>query len=242
MMQLEGKRILLFGGSVFLIERLMPVFLSSGASLTWLHNIKGFSLGNKKIESYYFEDIQDSSAYEEYLTRLNEGFLFDGLVFAQTEGALRPLKLTKPKFANSLIEINCMCFIELVRVLDKDKRLKNGSSVVVYSSISSLLGLKTKLAYGISKAALNSSVLHLASELSNKRIRVNAILKGALTTDLNHEHVRNMFAIGEDESGSQQLGLTEPEELAELTLFLLSDKVRTMSGALINLDGGYSLT
>ena len=82
----------------------------------------------------------------------------------------------------------------------------------------------------------------MASELSNKRIRVNAILKGARTTDLNHEHVRNMFAIGEDESGSQQLGLTEPEELAELTLFLLSDKVRTMSGALINLDGGYSLT
>ena len=103
------------------------------------------------------------------------------------------------------------------------------------------MGLKTKLAYAVSKAALNSAVINLAAELSLRKIRVNGILKGALTTDVNHEHVKNMFTVSSDTAGTQELGMSTPDELASLSIFLLSDQVKTMTGTLIKLDGGYSL-
>jgi NAD(P)-dependent dehydrogenase (short-subunit alcohol dehydrogenase family) len=134
-----------------------------------------------------------------------------------------------------------MAFIELVRILTKKKMINDGGSVIAISSISSQMGLKSKLAYATSKAALNSAVLNLASELSNKKIRVNGILKGALTTDVQLNHVKDMFTLGSDKSGNSDLGLTTPQELGNLIAFLLSDKVKSMTGALVKLDGGYSL-
>jgi enoyl-[acyl-carrier-protein] reductase (NADH) len=50
-----------------------------------------------------------------------------------------------------------------------------------------------------------------------------------------------MFTIGNDTAGNQELGMSTPNELANLSIFLLSDQVRTITGTLIKLDGGYSL-
>lgn len=240
---LQSKHILIFGGDNILVNSLKDVLLENGSKVTIINSIDYIeSQTNSEISVYLNANIQNSDDYENYFDYLNDKLTsFDGVVFALSEGSLRPLSLTKPSITHKLMEVNCLCFIELIRVLDRKKKITVGASIVAISSISSLLGLKTKLAYGVSKAALNSSVLHLASELSNKKIRVNAILKGAMTNDLNHDHVKNMFAIGNDSSGSQELGLTEPNELSSLIAFLLSDNVKTMTGTLLKLDGGYSL-
>lgn len=239
---LKGKNILIFGGDEFLIDEMFPVFKASGAKITWINSGDIIAKSINKKESLIFENIKSTAFYETELSNLLISLeSFDGIVFGLSEGSLRPLSMTKPATTVRLFDVNCASFIELIRVLQKKKKINNGASVVAYSSVSSLLGLKTKLAYATSKAALNSSILNLAVELATKEIRVNGILKGALTTDINHEHVKNMFSVGNDSSGNSELGMSTPQELAKLTVSLLSDNIKTMTGSLIKLDGGYSL-
>lgn len=239
---LKAKNILIFGGDEFLIDEMYPVFKESGGTITWINSSEIIAKSNCKESALLFDSIKTVSTYEKDLSSLiGDLDAFDGVVFALSEGNLRPLSMTKPSNTESLFNVNCASFIELVRVLQKKKKLNVGSSIVAYSSVSSLLGLKTKLAYGVSKAALNAAIVNLAVELAVKQIRVNGILKGALTIDINHEHVKNMFSVGNDTAANSDLGMSTPEELAKLSIFLLSDAVKTMTGSLIKLDGGYSL-
>src|SRR5690554_2203979 len=183
---LKNKHILIFGGDQFLLDEMLPIFKDNGAEITWINSSDIIDKSNFSKNTLEFENIKTISSYEKELTKLIESLeSFDGVVFALSEGSLRPLSRTKTRITTSLFEVNCASFIELIRILQKKKKLNKGSSVLAYSSISSLLGLKTKLAYAISKSALNSAVMNLAVELTSKQIRVNAILKGALTTDMN---------------------------------------------------------
>lgn len=239
---LKEKNILIFGGDEFLIDEMFPVFKESGAKIIWVNSSEIILKSSCHENSIIFDSIKTISAYEEELLPvLNKLEAFDGIIFCLSEGSLRPLSMTKPANTEGLFNVNCTSFIELVRILQKGKKLNAGSSILAYSSVSSLLGLKTKLAYGVSKAALNAAIINLAVELAPKRIRVNGILKGALTIDINHEHVKNMFNVGNDTSANSDLGMSTPTELANLSVFLLSDAVKTMTGSLIKLDGGYSL-
>lgn len=239
---LKGKNILIFGGDEFLIDDMVPAFNESGARITWINSSDILNKSKNGEKSLIFESIKSIESYDKELSNVISHLdSFDGIVFALSEGSLRPLSMTKPMATANLFNVNCASFIELVRILQKRKKLNNGSSILAYSSVSSLLGLKTKMAYAMSKAALNAAVLNLAVELAAKQIRVNGILKGALITDINHEHVKNMFSVGNDEAGSSELGMSTPQELAQLSIFLLSDSVKTMTGSLIKLDGGYSL-
>ncbi|MFY0672414.1 MAG: SDR family oxidoreductase [Bacteroidia bacterium] len=243
-MNLKSKRILVFGGEASFIESILPILKSQGAQLYWCINSDKIDTNwqYQGLQYIPLESIEHPESYQkELLPQLKLVEHFDGLVFALSEGTLRPMNMTKPSIVNRLMTINSNAFIEIVRILVKGKLISAGASIVAISSISSLKGLKSKMAYAASKAALNSVVLNMASELANKKIRVNAVLKGALSSDFEHFHVKNMAAIGTDDSTNTELGLTEPYELAELCSFLLSDSVKTMTGSLIKLDGGYSL-
>lgn len=239
---LQNKNLLIFGGDEFLWDEMFPIFKESGAEISWINSSEVLEKSKREVNAIVFENIKNPSSYEKEFSALLEPLgSFDCVVFSLSEGSLRPLSMTKPAATTNLFEVNCSSFVEMVRILNKKKKLNNGASILAYSSVSSLMGLKTKLAYATSKAALNAAILNMAVELASKQIRVNGILKGALTTDSNHDHVKNMFAVGNDEAGNSELGMSTPAELASLSIFLLSDSVKTMTGSLIKLDGGYSL-
>ena len=127
-------------------------------------------------------------------------------------------------------------------MLNKTRGLNTGASVVVMSSISSIRAMKAKMAFSASKAALDAVVRELALELADKGIRVNSIQKGAVDTDFEKDQIQTIDAIrGENIQSMQPLGLCKSIEVANLVAFLLSDEVKTMTGAAIVLDGGYTL-
>jgi NAD(P)-dependent dehydrogenase (short-subunit alcohol dehydrogenase family) len=91
------------------------------------------------------------------------------------------------------------------------------------------------------KSALISSVKAMALELSAKKIRCNVILPGVVKTNM----VEKMFeSLPEDAVAEiikqHPLGIGLPEDIAELAVFLLSDKARWMTGSELIIDGGYS--
>lgn len=167
---------------------------------------------------------------------------FKGVVFAEGIGGVRPLKLNSAAFVEQMFRLNTFTFFELIRALINGRLLTEGASVVCLSSVSSIRGLKSKTVYSASKAALDAAVRGMAAELAAKKIRVNSIQKGWVDVDMELDFIKdNMKLSGGSDFSEQPLGAIPAGELGRLTCFLLSDKVTTMTGVNLLLDGGYCL-
>ena len=81
----------------------------------------------------------------------------------------------------------------------------------------------------------------LALETASKQIRVNAVLPGFVPTAILCEDKISNEEL-ENHKKNYPLGrFGKPEDIAYLSIYLLSDASQWMTGALINLDGGFSL-
>ena len=96
--------------------------------------------------------------------------------------------------------------------------------------------------YSASKGAINSAVKALAVELARDGIRINSILPGHIMTELLSSD-KKVFSEEFIDSLKKKypLGLGKPEDVANLTCFLLSDASRWITGSNIVIDGGASL-
>lgn len=103
--------------------------------------------------------------------------------------------------------------------------------------------------YSVFKAALDNLTKVLALELGPHNIRVNSVNPASVTTDmLNNviEHMRKKDNFEEEVRRYQdQIPLPQksvsPEQVANLTLFMLSDAVPMMHGAIVPVTGGFML-
>ena len=95
---------------------------------------------------------------------------------------------------------------------------------------------------GVAKAALEASVRYLASDFGPRGIRVNAIGVGDVVTNLlNHfrEDGREFLA---EHGRSAPIGrAADPNEIAEIVLFLASERASFIVGSVVMADGGMSV-
>jgi NAD(P)-dependent dehydrogenase (short-subunit alcohol dehydrogenase family) len=116
-----------------------------------------------------------------------------------------------------------------------------GGAIVNMSSFLAVMGCaKPQDGYGASKGAIIAMTRSLAVQLGKHSIRVNALCPGPIET----EHVRQFFA--DEEARKLRLDRVplgrfgQPEDVAELALFLASDAASWLTGQAIMLDGGIS--
>ncbi len=194
------------------------------------------------VEFFIF-DFYNTELIEPEIKKLPpEIFPVSGLVYAAGIGGVRPLSLTNTVFLHQMMNANLYAFVEFARCICKKKRFKDGGSVVALSSVSSTKGLKSKIAYSASKAALDASIRGLAAELADRKIRVNSIQKGWVRADMKHSFIQDNMALSEaDDLAKQPLGVIESEELAHMVVYLLSPESRSITGTNLVLDGGYTL-
>ena len=242
----SGKRILLCGAQTETGQAIASGLHRAGAELVLADKIAEVSetTDTEWLKSvglgWQIDDLE--SIEERVKTEVKNNGAFDGFVYASGMGGVRPLKLTKTGFVQEMMSANFFAFLEWVRCLNLRGNFNNGGSIVAISSVSAVRGLKSKIAYSASKAALDASIRCIASELADKRIRVNSILKGWVTADMKSEFIRNNMSLSESEDLAKQvLGVTEPEEIAHTVAFLLSDATPTITGTSLVLDGGYTL-
>lgn len=247
-LDLTNKKILVIGATSETGETIVGQLLNLGAAVCML-DVSNEKLQlittklNNKLLAYYECDIYQILNIEVTLKQIvvNNG-AFDGLVFCGGKGGVRPLQLTKNNFLHDMMNANLYSFIEIVRCITKKGSFNNGGSIVAISSVSSTKGLKSKIAYSASKAALDASVRGMAAELSDKKIRVNSILKGWVTSDMKLDFIQDNMELNKNEDFAKQiLGVIEPIELANTVCFLLSDATKTITGVSLLHDGGYSI-
>jgi len=111
----------------------------------------------------------------------------------------------------------------------------DGGSIINVSSVGSLRPTVTDLPYAMAKAALNALTLGLAGAWPPK-VRVNAVLPSASTTDLTSPWPEETKARVAEANPMKRLG--RPEDAAALCVFLASDAAGYINGAQIPVDGG----
>lgn len=119
-----------------------------------------------------------------------------------------------------------------------------GGSIVNMSSVVALRGNHPAHVYVAAKGAIISLTRSLAGSYAKDNIRVNAICPGLIKT----ERVKNRFPQGHNErrGGSTEtfmsypFGVGEPEDIANIALFLASDESRMVNAAIIPAEGGIS--
>lgn len=120
-----------------------------------------------------------------------------------------------------------------------------GPSIVNLSSIAGLRPYPTILSYCVSKAALDMMTQCLALELAPRGVRVNAICPGVVVSELHTASgaVADYAAFLERAKSTHPLGRPgQPEEIAALAAFLISDEAGWITGGLHTIDGGRTLT
>ena len=183
-------------------------------------------------------DLTDASAVAEAVAKIVEqqGKL-DGLVHCAGISSRKPLNVLSKEGFSKVMDVNFYSFVELVKQCAKRKHIKDGASIVVMSSISSIRGYKAKTEYCVSKAAVDAFVRCMALELADRRIRVNSVMAAEVLTPLAMK-AREMNASVGASDFSAPLGPSEPYEVANTIAFLLSDATKTITGTSLLRDGG----
>ena len=123
-------------------------------------------------------------------------------------------------------------------------RKTGGGSIINIGSILGLIGLKGRAAYASSKGGITLLTKSMALDHAHEKIRVNCICPALVETEMIHE----LFAAGEQGAEMRRsrvaqipLGrIGEPQDVANLALFLASEESSWLTGAAIPLDGGLS--
>lgn len=184
-------------------------------------------------------DLEDLENLDNLITQIP--FSVDGIVHSAGIVQLQPVKFLDIKTINKIRTINYDSIVLIISKLLKKKMINKNSSIVFISSIAADFGMKGNLIYSSTKAALNSSAKVFASELSLQKIRVNTIAPGQVETPLTLEIASTVSeeAINIDKQ-KYPLGYGKPEDIANLILFLISDKSSWITGTTITIDGGRS--
>jgi meso-butanediol dehydrogenase/(S,S)-butanediol dehydrogenase/diacetyl reductase len=128
----------------------------------------------------------------------------------------------------------CQAFARALR--DQNR----GGAIVNLASTSSILASPSRTAYVSSKHGVVGLTKQLAFDLGPLGIRVNAVAPGVVRTPLTEDYFHDAERV-ERLKAAYPLGrAAEPEDVAEVALFLASDAARFVSGAVVPVDGGYT--
>jgi 3-oxoacyl-[acyl-carrier protein] reductase len=118
--------------------------------------------------------------------------------------------------------------------------LKDGARIINISSVAGRTGVAGgRSLYGATKAAIDSLTRNWAMELAPRKILVNAVAPGYITTDMTAEHLSDLATL-ERALARHPLGrLGTPDDVAGVVAFLCSDRARFVTGQSINVSGGF---
>lgn len=163
---------------------------------------------------------------------------------AGTEGAPALIEAQSVEMLDRIYRVNVRgVFLGLKHVLQVMRRQGSGA-IVNLSSLAGIMGAPTHGAYVMSKHAVIGLTRTAAAEVADAGVRVNAVLPGAVNTEMMRRIERdsgNALATAAANRAATPLGrYAEPEEIAAVIAFLLSPEASYVTGSLYTADGGMS--
>lgn len=137
------------------------------------------------------------------------------------------------------LEVNLGSQLLMCKHAVPEMRRGTGGSIINMSSGAALSGDRTRLAYGVSKAGVHTLTMYVATSEGKQGIRANTIVPGLILTDAVRAHLPDEVLDGLGHATLTPY-VGQPEDVAELVVFLASEQSRYITGQMIAIDGGMS--
>ncbi len=168
-----------------------------------------------------------------------------GLVLNAGIAKTLPLTSLTDEQWDETINVNLKGMMRVLRAAGPGMRkTKQGAVVCLSSIVGHLLGWPDHIPYGASKGGVAGFVRSAALELASDGIRVNGIAPGVIRSAQTLDPVNSL---GEDGlaafAETVPLGrVGDPSDIADVAVFLLSEKARYLTGQVIAVDGGTTIS
>ena len=154
----------------------------------------------------------------------------------------KPIKFIKEDEVEEILKANTIAHVSLAKTLLKKKLInKNGSYVFTASIGGNTSHVTGQAVYGMSKSAINTFMQYCAIEFASRGIRCNSVCPGMIKTPLINVDTLTEEDMAKDADKYLLKRYGEPEEVARVNAFLLSDASSYVTGTSIIVDGGYSV-
>ena len=180
-------------------------------------------------------DVSDFAACEAFMKEVikeygrvdilvnNAGITRDGLAMSEED-------------FDQVLDTNLKGAFNCIRFCARQMLKQKGGRIINMSSVSGVAGNAGQVNYAASKAGIIGMTKATAKELASRHITVNAIAPGFIETEMTD-------ALGDKvkEAAIEQIPLGtfgKPEDVANLAVFLASDKAAYITGQVIHVDGG----
>lgn len=243
---LKGKIAVITGGSRGIGSAITRKLAENGADVAILY--AGNEAAAKAVSEdaaafgvkarYYLCNVSDFSATKETVSKImkdfgrvdilvnNAGITRDSLLFSMKEDAYDAVLDTNLKGAFHMIK---HCYPQFIK--------QRSGKIINISSVAGLMGNAGQVNYSASKAGLIGMTKSVARELSGRGICCNAIAPGCIETDM----TANLFPPEELKRIVPMGHMGKADDIAELALFLASDKSNYITGEVIRVDGGMAM-
>ena len=225
--ELENKVILVTGASsgigrqiCITASELGAVVIACGRNEIEL-NIT-LSLMKKSNHKSIIFDLTDTINLSELTNQLPK---LDGIVHCAGVAKYIPFKAISEKELRFIQTLNYEAPILLTQSLLRNKLINPKGSIIFITSISGMIGTVANGLYAGSKGALISASRALALEVAGQKIRANCISPGMIITPLSSKIQETISEeVFNEKEKLHPLGFGLPEDVANTTVFLLSDK------------------
>jgi NAD(P)-dependent dehydrogenase (short-subunit alcohol dehydrogenase family) len=249
---LEGKHILVLGGSTGIGYATAEYLLRTGAVVTVCarrperlevarQQLAAVTPGNGGSFSTMVADATDPAAVEAAVAAAaDQDGQLEGAFVTAGDANYRPMLENTVQTVQDEFEINMYPLVNLIHFA-APRMMRSGGSIVAVSSVASILSSLGIAAYGAVKAGLDQYVRFAADELGEHGIRVNAVRPGLtkngreapeLQDEAYLRHFKSITPLG-------AYGLSE--DFAPMVSLLLSRETRWITGQVMSIDGGFSL-
>ena len=166
----------------------------------------------------------------------------DGIIHCAGIGQRIPARFLTAADVDKVMDINFKAPVLLQSELLRQKKVKNGASIVFIASIASWSPSIGNSIYSASKGAIISYANCLSLELAPRLIRVNCISPAMVWTDLIRGDGITIEQLKQDEKSYPLKRYGTPEDVGNLAVYLLSDESSWMTGSNVRITGGGKLS
>ena len=161
----------------------------------------------------------------------------DTLIYCPGSINLKPISRLKLEEFRDDFEINVVGAVKTIQKYLPKLKEGNSPNILLFSTVASKLGMPFHASVAAAKSAVEGLTKSLGAELA-PTIRINAIAPTVTDTDLASKLLRNDRMIENITERHPLKKYLQPKEVADLATFLTSDKAKSISGQIFELDCG----
>lgn len=162
----------------------------------------------------------------------------NGLVNCAGINILRDIDSIDSEDTYNMLNSNLVAPLFLIKEIVKRMKKNRYGKIINVSSIWGIRSKEYRTLYSMTKFGINGLTKSLARELGEYNILINSIAPGYINTEMTTKNV----PLNEQDKIKKTIPLgrfAEPSEIAELVLFLISQKNSYITGEVITIDGGF---